>query len=456
MMRNREGSVLIIVVVMAFIMSALAAVLLTSLQGHGRTSAIRNDKTEVQYGAEAGIQLVKSLVSNSAYGANGNTWLWDNASPDGFLAFDNIQVGSALVDVTITDNGDGTCTTTSQASVGSVISQISFTVRDRDFFSKYMFFVHLNNINMGTTTVRGDVHSNRAVNFYYGGAHMFGDVTACRGMNYYYGASTSNTSFYADVDGNAESIAWPVVNEIATLHDTAEDVYQVSNASAEYSGFGNFDTEIEFDGDSVTITAKKNGAVLKTGDYPLPGNGLIFVQGNVTSLKGDIDGRVTVATMGKVDITGNLRYVDEEGDRAQILTDADGNIVENTPPGVKWTEADGYYYVPNPDYDPVEPSVVGIMAAQDVTITEDSPYNMEMHAALFSAQGNWHCDLSTQKGNLKVLGSMSHKTSGWRYSGTRGWSLSGEYTYDTNLLSNPPPHFLLVDKPSFGAWRLDL
>jgi len=98
------------------------------------------------------------------------------------------------------------------------------------------------------------------------------------------------------------------------------------------------------------------------------------------------------------------------------------------------------------------------MAVKDVTIVSPSssvaPYNMIMHAPLFSAEGNWHCDLSYKKGNLRVLGSMVQKTRGWRYNGSGyGWAKSGEYIYDQNLLTYPPPHWLLVDQPFVGAWH---
>ncbi|MCK4909062.1 MAG: hypothetical protein KAS70_04120, partial [Planctomycetes bacterium] len=244
-------------------------------------------------------------------------------------------------------------------------------------------------------------------------------------------------------------------SEIATLHNETTGVYQVSNTSSEYSGFGNFNTEIEFIGDQVKITAKKisDGSVLKTGTYPLPANKLIFVQNAVTSIKGDINGRVTVATMDKVDITGSIRYVDGGGDRAYVLKE-NGVVIEDTPPGVVWSEANGYTYEENSDYDPTVSSAVGIMALKDVTITSAAPYNMEMHAAIFSSQGNWHCDLAQRKGNLRVVGSMTHKRRGWRYSGSGyGWAKSGEYIYDTNLLAAPPDWYLAVDTPVFDSWR---
>ena len=94
------------------------------------------------------------------------------------------------------------------------------------------------------------------------------------------------------------------------------------------------------------------------------------------------------------------------------------------------------------------------MALKDITVTPDAPYNMELHAAMFSSQGNWHCDLSKTMGNLRVVGSMTQNTRGWRYNSRGyGWAKSGEYIYDQNLLTHPPEHYLQVEQPVFASWR---
>ena len=450
-----SGNVLIIVTVVVIVMLVFSSVLIIEVVERPKVIDAFESATQARYVAEAGLEEVKNYIRTSAYDANGNVWLNTNSSPGGFLAIDDLMIGNNPVDITITELGNGWHQAVASAQINNIPYNLAMEIKGRDSFSRYMFFTHLDDINIGATTVRGDVHSNRRLNFYFGGAKMYGDTTAVRGIGFYYGANAGNTTFYGDLNGYSDSITWPKTSEIATLHNETTGVYQVSNTSSEYSGFGNFNTEIEFIGDQVKITAKKisDGSVLKTGTYPLPANKLIFVQNAVTSIKGDINGRVTVATMDKVDITGSIRYVDGGGDRAYVLKE-NGVVIEDTPPGVVWSEANGYTYEENSDYDPTVSSAVGIMALKDVTITSAAPYNMEMHAAIFSSQGNWHCDLSEQKGNLRVLGSMTHKRRGWRYSGSGyGWAKSGEYIYDTNLLAAPPDWYLAVDTPVFDSWR---
>jgi hypothetical protein len=455
---RQKGSALILASIIVSMLSVATSVLLAQVSGRFKICQLYNQGLTARYAAEAGIEQVKYYIKTSLYDTQGNMWLNNHSSPEGFLALEGLKIGDASVEVVITDLQTGWHRITSTATLpDGTSSKVAMEAKGRDLFSKYMFFTHLDDINIGTTTVRGDVHSNRSVNFYFGGAHMFGNVTACRGIGFYWGATPENTTFYKEVDGYVQEIPWPKTSEIAVLHDVADGVYQVSNASPEYAGFGRFDTEITFDGDEVIITAKRpsTGEVLKTGRYPLPENNLIFVQGPITSLKGDLYGRVTIATMDRVDITGKIRYVDAEGDPAYQLYDSEGMPVDDTPHGVVW-DGVNYLYKANPDYDPAEPSVCAIMALKDITIVDSAPYNMEMHAVTFSSQGRWCCSLRKKKGNLRVLGSMTQKLKGWRYSGGGyGWAKSGEYIYDQNLLSYPPEHYLEVDSPVFSSWRVE-
>ncbi|OHB75470.1 MAG: hypothetical protein A2Z34_01365 [Planctomycetes bacterium RBG_16_59_8] len=452
-----SGSALLLVTILISTLMLISGAIVTQVVSRSQLSESLNYHVTSFYAADAGLEEGEYNIRTSSYNTEGNVWLNNNSAADGFPAITDLPIGNAVVDVVITDNGDSWHTIVSTATLpDGTKSSVAVQTKGRDNFSKYMFFIDLDSINIGTTTVRGDVHANRNVNFYYGGAKMYGNVTAVRGVGYYSGASQANTTFYKEVDGAVDQIAWPNVNDIATLHDTAEGVYQVSNTSAEYSGLGSFNTEITFNGDQVTITAKRasNGQVLKTGTYPLPPNNLIFVQGAVTSLKGDINGRVTVATMNKVDITGKVRYVDQDGDPAYRLTNAAGTPIDTASTGTNVWASPNYNYQLNPDYNPSTPSTLGIMSLMDITITPTAPYNTEMHAATFSYNGNWHCDLTQAKGNLRVLGSMTQKLGGWRYnSAGKGWAKSGEYIYDQNLMTNPPPHFLQVDSPVFASWR---
>ena len=460
--KSEHGIALIAVLTFVVVMTTLTGAFMSLALHRIKLGRLAEERLQCAYAAEAGLEQVKYRLRDSNYNAHGNVWLQNNSSSTGTVAIAGLTVGSATVDVTITGpTGEWYIATAEAVIISAGITNaheyISMHMRDRDVFSKYMFFVHHDDIYFGTSTVWGDIHSNRSIDFLFGGAHMYGDVTCVDGIGYSSGANPDKTHFYAEVDGSVDTIGWPKTSEIATLHGVADGVYRVSNLSDYWSGLGNFNTEIYFHGDKVDIIAKNaDGETLREAlNQDLPPNGLIFVQKAVTSIKGDIFGKCTVATMDKVDITDNLRYIDQDGDCAYELQYEDGTPVPDyegiTDP---WTVANGYYYRRNPNYDPEQPSALGIMAADDITVSRFAPYNMEWHAAVFSAEGNWHCDLSEKKGNLRVVGSMSSKYRGWRYSSSGyGWAKSGEYIYDANFINEPPDRWLKVDIPKFGGWR---
>lgn len=474
MIRLRErGSALATALIVTILVAGLAAALTTYSFPYLRTSASFNQKIVALYAAEGAIEEVRYQVANSQYDDVGNLWLMANSDPDtdggdvddndGFLAYDDLPVGDAQADVRIVDLGNDYYRVTATATYAERTVTLTQEIRSRDTFARYLWFVDVDNINVGTTTVQGSVYSGKKLVNNWGGAKYYKSVETRMGVDYFNGATTQNTSYYDTTDWNAPQVQMPSTNEIATLHTNAEDpVYNVQNTSSAYQGGGSMNTEIVLLGDQVTITAKKvsNGQVVKAGTYPIPSNGLIFVQGDVTSLTGDINTRLTIATMGQVNVKSKIRYKDQDGDLAYVL-EKNGAIVPNNDDGTQnaWTEANGYKYFPNADFDPDPdaPPTLGVLAAKDIVVDNAAPFNMELHAALFSATGRWYCDLTQKKGNWRFLGSMVQNKGGWRYSGTtlKGYGKSGEYLYDTALLQTPPPFYLPIDKPIYGArWEM--
>jgi hypothetical protein len=98
------------------------------------------------------------------------------------------------------------------------------------------------------------------------------------------------------------------------------------------------------------------------------GSGVIFIDGRITKLRGDVKGRVTVVGNETVRITGNLRYVDGEGDTA-MLNGGDYNQP----------------YSRNEEYD--GNSVLGIIARNDILFTDTMPSSAEVNATLLAATG---------------------------------------------------------------------
>jgi len=204
--------------------------------------------------------------------------------------------------------------------------------------------------------------------------------------------------------------------------------------------------------------------------------GTIYIDGRVTELYGDVRGRVTLVGNDKIRLSGDLKYVDAEGDTAML----NGN--DYTKP-----------YERNEAYN--GDSVLGIIARDDLIFTEEMPTQAEINATLMSATGRVGIDgftiddatgepvadpfygltgdalLKEQaydqaggvndpdrfvKASLRRLGGIiSNDRILETYIKPRGDGTSyvasgfkrGTMRFDFNLMFNPPPNFVEVPRP---------
>ncbi len=96
--------------------------------------------------------------------------------------------------------------------------------------------------------------------------------------------------------------------------------------------------------------------------------GIIYIDGRVLSVEGDLQGRLTLVSTDKVRITGDIRYIDDSGDTAMLNGDD-----PNSP------------YTRNPDYQ--ASSVLGIIAKDDVLFTWEMNNASEINGTLLSVEG---------------------------------------------------------------------
>jgi len=199
----------------------------------------------------------------------------------------------------------------------------------------------------------------------------------------------------------------------------------------------------------------------------------IYIDGRITKLSGDINGRVTLVGNEKVRITGNLRYVDAEGDTAMLNGD-------------KFSKP----YVRNEAYD--GKSVLGVIARDDVLYTSVMESQSEINATLLSANGRVGIDGFQIDENGEPVKNWKYgltdaeieKENAYRYTGTTNKTFKDEslrriggiisndriletyvkpaangtssvdagfkrgvMRYDFNLMFNPPPNFVEVPRP---------
>ncbi|MEK7448103.1 MAG: hypothetical protein AAB019_01325, partial [Planctomycetota bacterium] len=355
--------------------------------------------------------------------------------------------------------------------------------------------------NYFADVIRGDVHTNGRTIFgrYYNnawnpmGASIIGNVTAVRGVgsesiyldeydntiNTFLEGNLGLGSVSGTVNGYAASIAFPTQAQITTdLQTSADDYpdYFIHGSNPLYQPYRDTNSlnmpyevhmtllgnqvQLDFRGPASSITAP--GPLLYTRTLPLPDHKLIYVEGRVT-IKGDINGRLTVATSGaniygNIVIGGNIRYVDNEGDRAYLLK-KNGVVVDPDSTGAEsWTAANGYTYESNPDYNPTVPSNLTLQA-RDAVVPSTLSYNLEVHstALLF---GNWYSGAvaNGNKGNFRMVGSIVPNGG---YGGNKHhYLLSTEIIHDPALLTNAPEWYpvdvnnsAIITTPTFTAWR---
>jgi len=199
----------------------------------------------------------------------------------------------------------------------------------------------------------------------------------------------------------------------------------------------------------------------------------IYIDGRITSLEGDLNGRVTIVGNEKVRITGDIRYVDNDGDSAMLNGD-------------QFSQP----YVRNEAYD--GKSVLGVIARDDVLYTYNLPQKAEINATLLSATGRVGIDgfqinetgEPVKDWRYGLTAEQIEQENAYRYTGTKNYTFKreslrriggivsndriletyvlprndgtsyvdsgfkrGTMKFDFNLLFNPPPNFVEVPRP---------
>ncbi len=191
-----------------------------------------------------------------------------------------------------------------------------------------------------------------------------------------------------------------------------------------------------------------------------------------TMVEGSMCGRMTMITTAGLEITGILRYTDEEGEPQKSLYDVDasGNKTEsNSWDPVKkqwtdtgnWSDATKYYYGDRPGWSEQTASdgskfnpCLGIIANGNVRWDDPDPSsnndNLEINAYLYTINGNMMANHgSANDPNLCLLGGFAVKS--W-IDTVHGFNV-GTWKYDQNLRYNPPPNFPLCNVPAFTNWQ---
>lgn len=421
----------------------------------------------------------------------------------------------------------------------------AINVVERDTFARYIFFVD-ESINFGNTTTTGDVHANNFISFSQEGAvglgfQSYGEFTTVNGLYISDRGSltelegdpaSQNIHFYGPTNGHDEKRPRPQSSDLKSLKNSglipstgSGSVYLMEKSPAannfwrQNHGLVKIDSvsKLHFDGNDVILQVKGKNAdgesvTSPSVKVPLPSEGLIYTEAPVTSMQGELGGRVSVAvdskgqgdsyTKDSIIVTGPILYTDSEGQHPYELfeVNSDGtkklddngfpkiiSDLQSTGYEVPWDKEHGLSYEKNPAYlaeSSSPPPVLGLMAEGRVRLSENAPYNMVMHSAHISVDHAWTTTFDPRfhgkdytlsnlqdlkRGNFRQLGARvekggyagrylnysyyeyNHVTESWdRKSDKSGYYVSGEYIYDDRLRNSPPPHFLEEERPIFG------
>jgi len=371
------------------------------------------------------------------------------------------------------------------AAEGSLSRQVNlqgaFSVQiQHDNFARYALFTNQQQNSAGDrvwftnrTNFSGPVHTNGQFNFALNpGASFTGKVTSVSGTGRYYnGGMGSGLQLNADRNGDVDvptfgggfdrgvdSIAMPATTTADRQREAAlglsqgastssygagvhlgtasgamtGGIYVNGNASISLSAGGNGPTYTIVQGSTTTTisvntssgkTSVKVGSGSATSYDGVP-NGMLFVDGQVTSLAGTVEQntQVTVAATGDVKITNNITYQ---------------NYTAGTTPSAEGTS-----------------NLMGVMSwSGDVRITSAAPNNVNVHATVMTPNGEFKVDnhdSGAPRGTATILGGVIENTYGafGTFSGdtpTTGYGRN--FVYDTRMGRGIAPPFF----PTIGS-----
>ena len=182
----------------------------------------------------------------------------------------------------------------------------------------------------------------------------------------------------------------------------------------------------------TTVVLNANGTMNVSNDdknwhnknMSLPSNGALFVDSGKLTISGTLNGRLTAGASNDLIIPGNILY--------------------NTDPRVNSNSTD----------------MLGLISESDVMIDDNGPTNMEIDASIMALSTSFYLEnwsYGSPKGTLTVFGGIIQDQRGpvGTFNGFSGQKLSGyskSYSYDTRMVTSPPPFYPTTGDYITLAW----
>ena len=327
----------------------------------------------------------------------------------------NYQNGKMNVEVNIIDAFKNIRQIVSTGSFNGVTNTVSVTLQPSKF-SKFAYY----SINEGNSiwwissdTVWGPFHTQDYLRV-SGNPVFWGKATTKRSV--VKNPSSSKPKFYG---GFEKGVDLPLPLDGLAAMETAATAggLKITGKDTVY---------ITFAVDSIKIKYAFNGPTttyLTSGSSP---NGVIFAKDAVVRLQGKVKGQYSVVASGT-------------SPKGKIFLDDD--IVYNTDPRV----------------DPASEDMLGIIAKNEILITENAVNNdhINIHGSIYSESagfGAQNHDTRPVSGNINLLGGIiqhTRKAVGTFSSGVINHGFAKRYRYDERLMFSSPPMY-----PGTGAFEI--
>ena len=297
--------------------------------------------------------------------------------------------------------------------------QITVVLKSESF-SRYGYFTDLETQPSGAPVwfvsrdhLEGPVHSNDQLHM-SGNPEFDGVVTSsATSVDYYHGGAPQDDPVFNDgLRLNVSRINLPLT------------VLPLRTAAASNG--------LWFEG-NTTITLQNSGTMIVTNpvrnwtnvEVPIPANGAVFVNRGNLNVAGVLRGQLTLGSSNDVVIMGDVTY--------------------NT----------------DPQSDPTSPDLLGLVAEQNVVVSQDAPNNVTVQAGIvalnesFTVENWWN---GSPRGDLTVLGSMVQKRRGPvgtfdSHSGQKRSGYTKHYIYDGRFTELTPPYYPTTTDYQTALWQ---
>jgi hypothetical protein len=437
------GFIMITVLVMSFLLSALGLVEVNTLISNERFNLYNSQSAEALNVAEAGINYyLWHLAHNSTDYKDGGTT--PSTAPYGPYLHDYYDIAGNLLGtytLWITPPPNGSTVTTVEsigqvpnfAGARTILAQLG-----QPSFANYAL-VDNEQVWFGTgESSIGPVMSNVGVHFdgtnngpvmsassTYVPSAQFGGTGATENGVWGLGGPKSQWQYpvpsvnFAQVTANLSSLQTLATSGGTNLAATnAMGYYLLLNSNGTINYY--------------KVTNETNSGITDTlisANNPAPANGVLFVNDNVWVQGTNWPSRITIvsaklpqnaATNTNINVIGNLTYAAKNGSDA-----------------------------------------IGLIAQNNVIVSNYAPTNIEIDGALLSEVGNvWVQSTAPVKNSILFYGAIACNSI-WTWNWTNGTSITAGYnttttTFDSNLVYAPPPQYPVTGTYSVLNWREQL